>query len=310
MLAFASEALGVLYREWLDRLGGERHLAARTLDGYATDLRDFVFFVSRHVGGEVETPTLIGLRPADLRAWLAYRHGQGLARTSTARALAAVRSFFDHLDARHGMQNPALRAIRLPRVQRRLPRPLAIGEALELAEEAGQESPGWIGARDRALLLLLYGAGLRIGEALALERSDLPTGNGPAASLRVRGKGNVERVVPLLPAVLEALRGYLAAAPDGADGMGPLFRGLRGGRLSAGVVQTLVRRLRVDLGLPETATPHALRHSFATHLLGAGADLRSIQELLGHRSLSTTQVYTAVDDARLGTLYRRHHPRA
>ena len=307
-MAPAGPDLAPVIDGWRTWLRAERRVAVLTLSGYDEDLRAFLAFLAEHRGGPVDLGTLAALRLADFRAWLAARHREGYARRSTARAVAAVRGFFRYLDRRHGVHNPALQAMRTPRLPHRVPRPLAEVDARDLVVSAKTEARApWLGARDAALLLLLYGAGLRIGEALGLNREDLPRGGG---SLRVTGKGNVVRMVPLLPAVAPAIDDYLAAAPDGAMRSGPLFRGQRGGRLAPGLIQKLVRRLRVELNLPETATPHALRHSFATHLLGAGADLRSIQELLGHKSLSTTQVYTAVDDARLGALYRRHHPRA
>jgi integrase/recombinase XerC len=234
-----------------------------------------------------------------------------MAKSSTARAMAAVRGFFRYLDRRHELHNPTLAAMRTPRFSRPLPRPLSPVQARDLTESAeeAREEP-WVGKRDAALLLLLYGAGLRIGEALGLNRRDV--GGDPAGlkGLRVLGKGSKERIVPILPLVGAALADYLAACPLSIPPDAPLFLGVRGGRLQASVVQRQVRALRATLGLPETATPHALRHSFATHLLGGGADLRAIQELLGHASLSTTQGYTAVDGVRLAQLYAKAHPRA
>ena len=225
--------------------------------------------------------------------------------------MAAVRGFFRYLDRRHGVHNPALQAMRTPRLPHRVPRPLAESDARELIVTAGADArQPWLGLRDTALLLLLYGAGLRIGEALSLDRRAIGVDPRALRSLRVRGKGDKERLVPVLPIVAEALAAYLAACPAPPLPDEPLFKGARGGRLQQGVVQKQVRQLRVGLGLPETATPHALRHSFATHLLGEGADLRAIQELLGHASLSTTQGYTEVDARRLISLYARAHPRA
>jgi integrase/recombinase XerC len=251
------------------------------------------------------------LKTLDFRAWLASRHRQELARSSTARAMAAVRGFFRYLDRRHQLHNPTLAAMRTPRFRRPLPRPLSPGQARDLTDSAGaaRDEP-WVGKRDTALLLLLYGAGLRIGEALALDRGDF--GGDPAGlkGLRVVGKGSKERIVPMLPLVAAAVADYVAACPLPMTAATPLLLGVRGGRLQPSVVQRQVRSLRATLGLPETATPHALRHSFATHLLGDGADLRAIQELLGHASLSTTQGYTAVDAVRLAQLYAKAHPRA
>ena len=225
--------------------------------------------------------------------------------------MAAVRGFYRYLDRHHGLHNPALAALRTPRLPQRLPRPLSAGQALEVVDAADDDGRiGWLGKRDAALLTLLYGAGLRIGEALGLTRAE--AGGAPARlrELRVTGKGGRQRVVPVLPVVAAALADYLEACPFRGGSGAPLFVGARGGPLQPGVVQRRVRGLRRLLGLPETATPHALRHSFATHLLAGGADLRAIQELLGHASLSTTQGYTGVDGARLMDLYRRAHPRA
>jgi integrase/recombinase XerC len=253
---------------------------------------------------------LAQLTLTDFRAWLAERHKDEFARSSTARAVAAVRSFFRFLDRRHGVHNPALKAMRTPRLPRRVPRPLSPDQAEELAENAGEAGLPWVGRRDQALLLLLYGGGLRIGEALALDRADLGRDVAALRTLRVRGKGGKERLVPILPAVAEALAAYLAALPSPPLPGEPVFVGVRGKRLQPAVVQKRVRELRGMLSLPESATPHALRHSFATHLLGSGADLRAIQELLGHASLSTTQGYTAVETRRLFELYSKAHPRA
>ena len=296
------------YRGWLRH---EKRVAARTVIAYETDLASFFAFLAGHLGGPADASRLRGLEVADFRAWLAERHRRGLARSSTARALAAVRGFFRHADRRHGLHNPALSALRMPPPKRPLPRPLAPDQALSLTEAAGRDGgPLWVLLRDHALLQLLYGCGLRIGEALALDRAALGADPGLLRSLRVRGKGDREREVPVLPVVAAALAAYIAACPHRLPPDGPLFRGVRGGRLDAGVVRKRVRELRTALGLPESATPHALRHSFATHLLAAGADLRVIQELLGHASLSTTQGYTAVDASRLLALYERAHPRA
>lgn len=310
-MAPAGPDLAPVIDGWRTWLRAERRVAALTLSGYDEDLRAFLDFLAQHRGGPIDLGTLAALRLADFRAWLAARHRQGYARRSTARAVAAVRGFFRYLDRQHGVHNPALQAMRTPRLPHRVPRPLAEVDARDLVVSAKTEARApWLGARDAALLLLLYGAGLRIGEALALDRRDLGFDPRVLRSLRVRGKGSKERLVPILPIVAEALAAYLAACPAPPLPDEPLFKGARGGRLQQGVVQRQVRQLRVGLGLPDTATPHALRHSFATHLLGEGADLRVIQELLGHASLSTTQGYTEVDARRLATLYARAHPRA
>lgn len=310
-LGGTTDDLADLAKDWLAWLTHERRLAGRTHDAYAADLDGFLGFLVRHLGGPVSTAALATLRPADFRAWLAWRHAEGFARSSTARAMAAVRNFFRFLDRRHAVHNPSLKAIRTTSYRRALPRPLSPEQAKELARTAEEvAAEPWLAKRDLALLLLLYGAGLRIGEALGLTRAAL--GNRPAAlqELRVLGKGSRERLVPVLPVVAAALADYVESCPHALPGDGPLFVGARGGPLHPSVVQGQVRKLRGLLGLPETATPHALRHSFATHLLAAGADLRAIQELLGHRSLSTTQVYTAVEAGRLAALYARAHPRA
>lgn len=307
----AAPDLAAMVEAWCRWLSAERRLAARTELAYHQDLKAFVRFLAEHRGGRVALADLAAIELADLRAWLAARHRDGLARTSTARAVAAVRSFYRFLDRRQGIHNPALLAMRTPRLPHRLPRPLAEEDARDLIAGARIEAnQPWLGKRDTALLLLLYGAGLRIGEALALDRRDIGRDPRDLRGLRVRGKGDKERLVPVLPVVAEAIAAYLAATPSPPLPDEPLFKGARGGRLHPGVVQKQVRQLRVGLGLPETATPHALRHSFATHLLSDGADLRAIQELLGHASLSTTQGYTEVDGKRLLALYAKAHPRA
>jgi integrase/recombinase XerC len=307
----ATADLAAVVESWRLWLRAERRLAERTQVAYRQDMASFLAFLAKHRGGDVGLADLASLRLADLRSWLAWRHGEGFARTSTARAVAAVRGFFRFVDRRHGVHNPALQAMRTPRLPHRLPRPLPAEDArdLLLGARADARQP-WLGCRDTALLTLLYGGGLRIGEALALDRRDVGVDPRSLRGLRVRGKGGKERLVPVLPVVAEALAAYLVACPIPPLPDEPLFKGARGGRLQPAVVQKQVRQLRAALGLPETATPHALRHSFATHLLGAGADLRAIQELLGHASLSTTQGYTEVDAGRLMTLYARAHPRA
>jgi len=310
-LAGASAEVGALAAGWRAWLAHEKRQAPASVKAYQTDLAGFLGFCAEHRGGAPCLDELAGLAAADFRAWLAWRHRQGLARTSTARALAALRSFYRYLDRQHGRHNPALKALRTPRLPKRLPRPLSGAQAQALIDHiAADAAPDWLGARDLALLLLLYGAGLRIGEALALERAAL--GRAPAAlrSLTITGKGGRQRLVPVLPVVAAALAAYLEVCPYAPGAGRPLFLGLRGKRLQPALVRRRVRDLRRALGLPESATPHALRHSFATHLLAGGADLRVIQELLGHASLSTTQGYTGVDGERLMRLYDQAHPRA
>jgi integrase/recombinase XerC len=301
--------VAALAAAWLGWLAHEKRQAGATVKAYRTDLEGFLAFCAEHLGEPPGPDRLTGLRAAEFRAWLAERHRQGLARTSTARALAALRSFYRYLDREHGRHNPALKALRTPRLPRRLPRPLSAGQASQLLDAAPAARLDWIAKRDAAMLLLLYGAGLRIGEALALERA--AAGREPARlrQLLITGKGGRQRLVPLLPVIAAAIDDYLAACPY-QEPDGPLFLGARGKRLQAPIVRRLMQELRRRLSLPESATPHALRHSFATHLLAGGADLRTIQELLGHASLSTTQGYTGVDGARLMRLYHQAHPRA
>jgi integrase/recombinase XerC len=295
----------------LDRF--ERHLAAEkrasahTVAAYGRDLVAFFTFLADHLGAPADLAALSALGTQDFRAWLARRRGEGLVAASAARALSSVRTFFRFLERQGLARNAQLSQVRTPRVPRGQPRPLGAGQATRAVDMAGalEEEP-WIAARDVAVLSLLYGCGLRVGEAVGLSRRQAPT----TASLVVRGKGDKERVVPVLPVVREAVDAYLALVPYEVGPDGPLFLGAKGKRLSPRLVQLAMARLRGALGLPDSATPHALRHSFATHLLGAGGDLRTIQELLGHASLSTTQRYTEVDAERLARLYDEAHPRA
>jgi len=295
--------------DWSAWLEQERRLSPHTLAAYRSDLSAFLRFLTDHLGEVPGIGQIALLKPEDLRAWLAERANQELARSSSNRALSAVRSFLRWLSRNNLVDTTALASLKGPRTPRALPKAIAVDEAAELAivlEDSATEP--WIGARDLALLLLLYGCGLRIGEALSLRRADAPL---PGTDvLRVIGKGRKERVVPVLPAVAEAIEQYLKLCPYPQSREDPLFLGVRGGPLSPRILQRSLHELRMRFGLPDWATPHALRHSFATHLLGAGGDLRTIQELLGHASLSTTQRYTAVDAARLSSVYRRAHPRA
>jgi integrase/recombinase XerC len=295
--------------DWSAWLEQERRLSPHTLAAYRSDLSAFLRFLTEHLGEVPGIGQIALLKPADLRAWLAERATQELARSSSNRALSAVRSFLRWLSRNNLVDTTALASLKGPRTPRALPKAIAVDEAAELAvalEDSAVEP--WIGARDLALLLLLYGCGLRIGEALSLRRADAPL---PGTDvLRVIGKGRKERLVPVLPAVAEAIEQYLKLCPYPQSREDPLFLGVRGGPLSPRILQRSLHELRMRFGLPDWATPHALRHSFATHLLAAGGDLRTIQELLGHASLSTTQRYTAVDAARLSSVYRRAHPRA
>jgi integrase/recombinase XerC len=294
-----------LVTEFIAHLGNERRRSEHTLRAYAATLHGFIVFTGSQTGGAVGAAALNGLSLADLRAWLAHRRGQGLGNASLAREVAALRSFFAWGAKAHGLSREAVARIKSPKVPRRVPRPVDPQSARDLADGAGEQAnETWIAARDTAVLLLCYGAGLRISEALSLTAADLPL----AETLSVTGKRNKTRVVPLLPAVREAVELYLSLSPWPLGG--PLFRGARGGPLQPELVRRSMAAARVALGLPSTATPHALRHSFATHLLARGADLRSIQALLGHASLSSTQIYTAVDAAQLLDVYRNAHPRA
>lgn len=296
---------------WLAYLRTERRVSALTLDAYARDLRQFLSFLVDHCGG---LPTLSGfaaLKPADLRAFMAKRRAGGIESRSLMRALAALRSFARFLERRGAGQASAFVAVRGPKVARTLPKPLAASAACDLTEvetRAGEDRPPWILARDAAVLGLLYGSGLRISEALGIRRRDAPCEG--RDSVTVLGKGGKVRSVPVIAPVSRAIDAYLAICPYGLRPEGPLFVGAKGGPLSPRLIQLAVARMRGALGLPDSATPHALRHSFATHLLARGGDLRSIQELLGHASLSTTQVYTAVDGARLLAAWKSAHPRA
>jgi len=303
----APDALRRAVADWQRWLESERRAAGHTTAAYLRDLSAFLDFMSGHLGEPARLDGLAALRAADFRAWLAMRAAAGYRKTSTARALSSVRSFYRYMKRTETMENAAIAAVRGPRLPRSVPKPLTEGEAAATLDHGAQlASEPWIGKRDAAVLIMLYGCGLRIDEALALNLADRPRGE----AMVVRGKGGKERVVPVLPAVLEALDAYLAACPFPLERSGPLFVGLRGKRLGARAVQALMAKLRVRLGLPSSATPHALRHSFATHLLSAGGDLRTIQELLGHASLSTTQRYTDVDADALLAVYDRAHPRA
>ena len=299
---------------WRDWLKSERRLAGHTLVAYEHDVASFLGFMTTYLGAPPTLDALAKLKPAEFRAWLAERAREGMARTSTARAFSSVRSFFRFLDKRGFAHNASIAAIQTPKLPRSVPKALSEDDMEEVLDSAPeQDRAAWIDLRDNAVLLLLYGAGLRIGEALGLTKATveelLRAGRD---TLTVTGKGNKARLVPLLPQAIAALRTYRDACPFMAA-LAPrdaFFLGARGGALDPAIVQKRVRDIRHSLGLPDSVTPHALRHSFATHLLGAGGDLRTIQELLGHASLSTTQRYTDVDSARLAAVYRAAHPRA
>ena len=292
-----------LIRDWDAHLAHEKRRSEHTRRAYIATAERFCAFMSRHRGSTIDARTLKALTPNDLRAYLADRRAEGLGNASAARELSALRGFLRFV----GGTNASVPQMRGPRVKKGLPRPVSPAEALQLARDVEDNArEGWAGARDFALLLLLYGAGLRIGEALSLTGAVMPLGD----TLRVTGKRNKTRIVPILPAVASAVSRYVAACPWPIAKDTPLFLGARGGPLQPGVVRASVRSARRALGLPERTTPHALRHSFATHLLAGGADLRSLQELLGHASLASTQVYTAGDAAHLLDIYRNAHPRA
>jgi integrase/recombinase XerC len=292
---------------WAAWLAGERRASAHTVAAYGRDLAFFLDFLAEHLGELPGLAAINGLRPADFRAYLARRARDEIDRSSLARALSVLRGFVRFLQRRGLASTPALAALRSPKLPHNIPKPLTIDDATgSVATAGGLAASQWQGKRDTAILALLYGCGLRLSEALGLTRGEAPLGE----MLAITGKGGKQRLLPVLPAVREAVAAYLAACPHMLAKEGPLFVGARGGPLNPRLVQRQMVLLRGYLGLPETATPHALRHSFATHLLGAGGDLRAIQELLGHASLSTTQRYTAVETERLLAIYDTAHPRA
>jgi integrase/recombinase XerC len=295
--------------EFLAWLTHERRASALTVEAYGRDVAAFLGFLTQHLGAEPDLAALAGLRAADLRAWLAWEAKEGAGNATRARHLAAVRGFFRHLARRHGVQNAQVALLATPRAKPPLPHALTPSEALSVAGDIGEASDtAFAQARDTALFSLLYGSGLRIAEALALDVAQAPR-EGSTDMLRVVGKGSKPRIVPVLPAVRAAIAAWLRHHPAAGDPAAPLFVGVRGGRLDPGVAQRTLRVFRRLNGLPEHATPHALRHSFATHLLAEGADLRTIQDLLGHASLSTTQRYTAVETGQLMAVWRKAHPR-
>jgi integrase/recombinase XerC len=307
-LAFAGKADVIRAVEaWGRWMAAERRCSVHTLDGYGRDLAGFLSFLTDHRGEPPGLDTLAELQAADIRSWLAQRSSGGIAKSSLARGLSTLRNFFRYLDRHDLAHNPAVIAVKGPRPPRSVPKALAPDEALEtLTAAAEMYDEPWLAARDVALFTLLYGCGLRLGEALGLEGRHAPA----ADTMVITGKGRKQRLVPVLPVVRDAIAKYLRLCPYRPGPADKLFVGARGGPLNPGVVQRQMRRLRPLLGLPDTATPHALRHSFATHLLAGGGDLRTIQELLGHASLSTTQRYTNVDQAQLIRIHGAHHPRA
>ena len=309
-LPFCAAEVAAEIRRWLGHLGAERRMSAKTCEAYRRDVHQFLAFLAEHLGQRVTLSGLSRLAPADVRAFMAARRMQGIAGRSLMRGLAGARSFARFLERDHKGKVAALSAVRAPRVAKTLPKPLAVAAAKRITDtelRAGEEREPWVLTRDAAVLALLYGSGLRISEALGLKPRDVA---GARDSLTVTGKGNKARMVPVLPQVARLIADYMALCPFDLAPDGPLFVGQKGRRLSPRILQLAMERLRGALNLPDTATPHALRHSFATHLLARGGDLRSIQELLGHASLSTTQIYTEVDSERLLAAYRSAHPRA
>ena len=307
----ASE-VAVEIANWLRFLGAERRMSEKTLEAYGRDVGQFLGFLAEHMGGPPSLRQLAKLTPADVRAFMASRRSGGAGSRTLMRGLAGARSFARFLERSGKGKVGALAAVRAPKLARSLPKPLAIKDARRMTESAmrdGETREPWVIARDAAVLSLLYGSGLRIAEALSLKRKDAPV-PGVGDQLTVIGKGNKTRMVPVLPQVTKLIADYIGLCPLDLPADGPLFIGARGGPLGPRIVQLAMARLRGALGLPDSATPHALRHSFATHLLARGGDLRAIQELLGHASLSTTQIYTAVDSERLLEVYASAHPRA
>ncbi len=298
-------------RSWISALGAERRLSPKTVEAYSRDLRQFLMFLVGHLGEAPSPAGVTGLKPADIRAFLAHRRRAGIESRSLMRQLAALRSFGRHLEREGHGPASAFAAIRSPKVAKGLPKPVAASAALAMTDvdtRAGEAREPWVLARDAAVIALLYGSGLRIAEALGIVREDAPVGE--ADSVTVVGKGGKMRSVPVIAPVRRAIEDYLALCPYHLPAKGPLFVGQKGGPLSPRIIQYAVEGLRGALGLDGKATPHALRHSFATHLLSRGGELRAIQELLGHASLSTTQIYTQVDAARLMAAYDAAHPRA
>ena len=308
-LIAAKPDLQAARESWLKALAKERRLSALTVEAYERDTRQFLQFLTGHCGGAPGIADIADLRPADLRAFLAARRKDGAGARTLGRGLAGLRSMLRFLERRGEVNAAGAGALRAPRQPKSLPKPLTAADARRVVSEDEQlaEEP-WLAARDAAILTLLYGSGLRISEALGLPASALASPGDNV--LRVTGKGGKTRLVPVLPVALQAVAEYRRLCPYHLGAEAPLFRGARGGPLNPAIVQRAMRRMRGALNLPDTATPHALRHSFATHLLGRGGDLRVIQELLGHASLSTTQVYTGVDTARLLEIYDSAHPRA
>jgi integrase/recombinase XerC len=310
-LTSGDETIALEMTRWLSHLRAERRLSPKTLEAYARDLRQCLDFLCAHWGDRVTLAGFAALEASDIRAFMAMRRADDIAGRSLMRTLAGLRSFGRFLEREGKGKVGALSAIRAPKVGKTLPKPIQVTAAKRLAdadERAGEARETWVLARDAAVMGLLYGSGLRISEALGLKRREVPR-PGEGDVLIVMGKGNKTRMVPVLQNVLTLIADYVAICPYPLGPEGPMFVGARGGPLSPRIIQLAMERLRGALGLPDSATPHALRHSFATHLLSRGGDLRAIQELLGHASLSTTQIYTGIDSERLLEVYRNTHPR-
>ena len=311
-LACAADDIALQMTRWLSHLRAERRLSPKTLEAYARDLRQCLVFLGGHWGAQVTLSRFAALEASDVRAFMAMRRSDHIGGRSLMRSLAGLRSFGRFLEQEGKGKVGALSAIRAPKIGKSLPKPIQMAAAKRFAdagERAGETRDPWILARDAAVMALLYGSGLRISEALGLKRRDVPA-PGAGDVLIVTGKGNKTRMVPVLQNVLTLIADYVAMCPHPLPPEGPIFVGARGGPLKARIIQLTMERLRGALGLPDSATPHALRHSFATHLLTRGGDLRAIQELLGHASLSTTQIYTGIDSERLFEVYKTAHPRA
>jgi integrase/recombinase XerC len=311
-IACAAADIALEITHWLSHLRAERRLSPKTLEAYARDLRQCLVFLGEHWGTKVTLSRFAALEATDVRAFMAMRRADDIGGRSLARSLAGLRSFGRFLEREGKGKVGALSAIRAPKIGKSLPKPIQMEAAKRFTdadERAGEDRDPWIWARDAAVMALLYGSGLRISEALGLKHRDVPL-PGAGDVLVVTGKGNKTRMVPVLQNVLALIQDYVAVCPHPLPPEGPIFVGARGGPLRARIIQLTMERLRGALGLPDSATPHALRHSFATHLLSRGGDLRAIQELLGHASLSTTQIYTGIDSERLLEVYRTAHPRA
>ncbi len=293
--------------EWFNWLTVEKNVSPHTVSNYSRDLAFFFAFLSQHFQELITLELLQKVALQDLRAYLTHRVNQKISHRSNARMLASIRSFVRYLHRHYKFENQAFESIKTPKLPKSLPRPLSTNDAISVIEAEASVQEDWVIARNQALFALLYGAGLRISEALNLNQGDIQQNQ---LSLRIKGKGNKERLVPLLPEVLKKIKEYLSLLPFACTSQTPLFVGAKEKRLNPAIVQKELRQLRLELGLPESATPHSLRHSFATHLLASGGDLRTIQELLGHVSLSTTQKYTEVADSKLMELYAKVHPRA